>query len=1034
MKRELLFFVLLFVSGLHWAYGQDRTITGRITDDTGVPLIGATVLVKNSTTGSVADFDGYYSLNIPQEDSTVLVYSFTGYIPQEIVVANQSVIDVSLSTDVFQLEGVVVVGYGTQKRRDLTGSVSSVSAEMVEEVPVLSLDRALQGRASGVNVLQQSNTPGGEVRVRIRGINSINGNNDPLYVIDGVIGANINTVDPNDIESIDVLKDAAAASIYGARGANGVVIVTTKSGRQGKPRVTFDTWYGIDRPAELYDMMNARQYMEYVNEADVLNNTGNTTYPNVGQVVGQIGDGVAWQDQIFSDGTNQKYYLSVNGGNETVTYMGSGGYQKQTGLIPGSDFERYTARLNVEIQASDKVRFGSNLSYVHTTRQTFQEDATTGFPNWSGPVSWTVSNPPLVDPRDGKGNLIPLMNNPFASVPTDLYINGLFNAENEIRESVVDYMQMNFFGEYQIIEPLVFRVTLGVQPTYSEGNFFNPFEVPNQFRDQFRSASRSTNRSNRWLIEPTLTFNETFGGQHSLTVLGGFSGQKTRSEALNAGSENFPFDFVQWYQLEAGDPESFNIGSGLFEEQYVGVFGRINYAFNDRYLIQVNGRYDGSSKFAKKNRWAFFPSVSAGWRISEEPFLRSSDFVDNFKLRASYGSIGSQATPAYATIAQMGGSGWDRRYGFGNQSIFTYVAQLANPDLKWETTTQANVGIDIGFMEGKLNFTLDYYDKETTDLILNQNITIVNNAERDHDPDVITNVGSMRNSGFEFNGNYIAPIGQNFTWTTNLNFSVQNNEVTDLNLSEGQEFLDLGNNLIRNYHRLQQGESFGNYVGYRTNGIFQTQQDIDGSAQPMAKPGDIRYVDVNGDGTINEQDKTIVGNALPDVFGGWTNTFEYKGIELSVLLYGAFGHQLFNMGAARFKYGLSNIDWNKWEEVATDRWTGPGTSNDIPRAGYNPINGTDGPNGTLDVTTEDASFLKLRNLTLAYNFPQQTLSNLGINSLRVYFKGQNLLVFTDYSGYDPEQSNFRSGETLIPVETALYPLVRTYMFGLNVSF
>jgi TonB-linked SusC/RagA family outer membrane protein len=1011
---------------------QEKSVSGTVRSlEDGSALPGVNIIEKGTSNGTITDASGQYKLIVGE--GAVLMFSSVGFLNQEIAVGNQAVIDMEMSVDITRLEELVVVGYGTQRKADLTGSVSSVSSKMVEEVPVNSLDRALQGRAAGVNVQQQSNTPNGDVRIRIRGLNSINGDNNPLYVIDGIIGADLNTVNPSDIQSIDVLKDAAAASIYGARGANGVIMVTTKKGKAGKPKARFDMWYGIQAPAELHDMMNAQQYMEYVNDANVQNNTGLVPYPNISSVVGQIGAGTQWQDEMFKNGSDQNYSLSLSGGNESVTYLASAGYQDIQGLIPNSNWNRFTARMNLDVKVTDALSFGSNISYVRTNANSFQEEQTTSFPNWSGPVSYTVSNPPLLDPRDANGNLIPLMSNDFADVATQLYNNGIYQAENEKRNELREFVQMTFYGKWQIIEQLAFRVQVGLQPTLGENRYFNPLLVPNDVQNQIRSASKSHFRNNQWLVEPTLTYTDNFADRHNLTVVVGSSTQKFSGENTSASSQEFPFDFVEWNALESGLAETFQVNSGLTEWQYVGIFGRINYEYDNRYLLQLNGRYDGSSRFAEGNKWAFFPSVAAGWRLSEEAFLESSSAIDNLKLRASYGSIGSPAIAPYSTIPRLGQNGFDSHQ-LGGQAVNSWITRLTNPDLKWETTTQFNVGLDLGFLDGRLNFTLDYYNKKTTDLILGKNVTIVNNAWRDHDPSITSNLGSMRNTGFEFNGDFTTDLGRSFTWDINLNFATQQNEVLDLALEEGTEFIDFGNNLIRNYHRLQEGEPFGNYVGYVTDGLYQTQEEINNSAQPGAQPGDIKHVDTNLDDQVNENDKTIVGNAIPDVFGGLTNTFRYKGFEFSFMFYGAFGHQLFNMGAQRFRYGLSEVEWNKFADVATSRWTGPNTSNDIPRAGYQLINGTDGPNGTIDIATEDASFVKLRNLVVAYNFPGSVTSKLGLGMLRIYFKGQNLLVFTKYSGYDPEQSNFRSSEVLLPLETALYPFVRTYYFGLNLEF
>jgi TonB-linked SusC/RagA family outer membrane protein len=947
-------------------------------------------------------------------------------VTQELIVGNQTSINVTMEPDVFGLEEVVVVGYGTQKKVDLTGSISTVKSEDIRTVPVIRLDQALQGRAAGVLLRQNSFDPGaGSISIIIRGLNSINGSNAPLFVIDGVINGNINALDPLDIQSIDVLKDASAASIYGSRAANGVVLVTTKRGVVGKAKVTFDAYYGISQNNRPYDVMNPQQYMEYVNDVRVQDGIA-LSYPDIPAVISEVGNGTDWQDELFGTGTQQKYYLSVAGGTEAITYSASGGYLSTTGLMPNVDYKKYTARFNVDFKATNYLKFFTSMNYANDVTNSMASTWNGG----QGTIS-VIRTPPMLKPTDEFGEYPPLIYNNFETGTPSYYYNSFAALDREIRERLGSYLQLNVGAEVKFTDWLNYRVTLGLQPTVTESRYFRPGDIPEpQYFTLEPVASKSSSRSNNLLLENMLTFQKSFNDSHNVTVLAGTSSQKFRYESTSAGSANFVFEQFQFHNLGAGEQSNYSVGSSLVEQQLQAFFGRVNYNFRGKYLFQINGRYDGSSKFAPGNQWAFFPSASIGWRLSEEAFMNGNVF-DNMKFRASYGSIGSHGINPYATKSLIGGT---FRYGFNDVRVGTYKPNgIANKDLKWETTTQLDIGLDMGLIGHRLSITLDYYHKKTTDLLLNQLITLVNNPTTNHNPSITKNIGSLQNTGFEFSLGYRSITSSDFNWSIDLNGTFQQNKILDLALGEGQESLLLGDNLRRNYQILQEGQPFGDYVGYVTDGLYQNQGEIDGSAQPSAKPGDMKYVDQNNDGVINHDDFKVLGNAYPDFFGGITANLNYRSFNLSIFFFTMLGQEVFNFELAQWKYDLSSSQFNKFAEVATGRWTGEGTSNDIPRAGYKPVNITDGADGAIDRMVEDASFLKLRNLTLSYDLPKAFLSKIRMSNANVYIQGNNLLTLTKYSGFDPEANQMHGSTRVLPLNNSYYPSTRTFMIGLQIG-
>jgi len=695
--------------------------------------------------------------------------------------------------------------------------------------------------------------------------------------------------------------------------------------------------------------------------------------------------------------------------------------------MPNVDYTKYTGRFNMDIQASDRLRIFSSMSYASDVTNGISE----GFDGRIGTIN-LISTPPMMSPKDEFGDYPPILYNTFEEGSAKQYYNSLAALNGEVRESMGSYIQFNVGAEYKLADWLKYEITLGLQPTITESRYFRPKNIPEPLSFQQQSlASKNSTRSLNWLVENLLTFSRVIGNNHNVTFIAGTSTQKTAFESTGAGTMNFAFDQFQFHNLGAGVQANHTVSSSRSEQQLQSFLSRINYSFRDKYLLQINGRYDGSSKFAEGNKWAFFPSASIGWRLSEEDFIKNMNLFNNLKLRASYGSIGSHGISPYATLQLIGGA---FSYGFNDTRYGTYTPTgISNKNLKWETTTQLDIGLDMAFMDNRLNVTLDYYNKNTTDLLLNQLISIVNNPTQNHNPSITRNIGSLQNTGFEFGINYRTITSSDFTWSIDINGTFQQNKLLDLALIEGQEFLLLGDNLRRNYHKLEEGEPFGNYAGYQTDGLYQNQAEIDGSAQPTARPGDMKYVDQNNDTIINAEDFVKLGNAYPDFFGGITNNFTYKNFNLSIFIFAMLGHDIFNFDLAQWKYDLSSSEFNKFKEVATDRWTGEGTSNDIPRAGYKPVNISDGADGAIDRMVEDASFLKLRNVTLTYNLPKSWVSRIGVANASVYVQGNNLAVLTKYSGFDPESNQMGGSATLIPHNASLYPSTRNFIVGLQIG-
>ncbi|MBD2754023.1 SusC/RagA family TonB-linked outer membrane protein [Spirosoma validum] len=1015
-------FGLMTLPGLHVSESvpADVRVSGRVTGETDETLPGVSVVVKGSPRGTTTDAQGRYQINVPNDRSDVtLVFSFVGYVSQEMPVRNRSTIDVQLVPDTKALNEVVVVGYGQVKKSDLTGAVATVPVEEIRKVAVTSLDQALQGRAAGVQITQNSGAPGGTTSIRIRGGNSIQGDNEPLYVIDGIpfkndgagSGSNFNvlsTLNPSDIESMSVLKDASSTAIYGSRGSNGVVIITTKRGKAGKSTINFDAYYGIQNVRRKYPVLNGREYAQFVNDANT--NEGRPGVYTQAQI-DAFGTGTDWQDEIFRQAPMSNYQLSMSGGDERTQYAVSGGYFKQNGIVVNSDFDRYSFRVNLDRKLTNKIKVGNSLTVSRTVTNQARTDGDLGS---AGLVTIAALQfPPILPVRSADGNY--LITDPALAFTAD---NPVALARDNKNRNTAYRVFGNVFGDYQIIDGLNLRVSLGIDGVLQKQDSYLPRSVSSGLA-QGGAASIYNSQSITWLNENLLTYTRTVNTVHNVTVLLGYTQQGNRTESSTASARNFVND-----NLGSG-----NLGSGsvpLTPSSGIGTWGlesylsRINYGYKDKYLLTASFRADGSSRFGSNKQYGYFPSVALAWRVSEESFLKNNRVINDLKLRATYGSTGNQDGvgnyPAYSLLGTQ-------NYVFGNVvSTGLGPNQIANPDLSWETTTQADVGVDVGFLNNRITLTADAYLKRTKDLLLNVTIPSTSGYSS-----AIKNLGRVENKGIEL-GISSRNIDGDFKWSTDVNFALNRNNVLDIGGAPqifAGNVANIGQNLNSGIIRV--GEPLGSFYGYVTNGLYQTTDELTALSDPQArKPGDRKYLDLNGDKKIDDNDRTIIGRAQPKFIGGISNTFSYKGVELTAFFQGVYGNNILN--ANRFELEYLNATTNQDRDVLS-RWTPTNTNTDMPRAST-----TRPANRISTRQIEDGSYLRLKNIQLAYNLPASVLKSLKIQSLRVYATAQNYLTWTSYSGYDPEVNRFGQDSRSQGFDYASYPSAKTILFGLNVGF
>lgn len=1018
-RNHSLFFLLIFFS-IFTIHAQ-KTITGKVTDGSG-PVPGANVVIKGTSIGAVTDFDGNYSINAP-DGATTLVFSFIGLTTLEESIGNRSEVNVTMSEDAQALSEVVVVGYGTQRKADLTGSVGSIGAAEIVTKPITSPDQALAGTISGVNITNRSGDPGAPISVLIRGVGTP-GVNDPLWVIDGVpivqtTNITVNTssttdsnplagLNANDIESIDVLKDAASTAIYGARAANGVIIVTTKRGKSGDAKVTYDGYGSVASIRDNIDVLNVEQYID---------------------IQGQLGTDVSefsgspfvdWQDLIFKTGFVQNHNVTVSGGSENANYFISGGYMDQEGIERAQGFTRYSFKANSDIKVGKRLKFGESLLISQTDRQVQSEQGIyAGFNS--------ALNAPYYQPYgDGAFGYNPILP---ATVGNGSANNYLFNTDERYTTTNIQNRKVlgNFYGEFEIVEGLKIRPSLGIDYNVGVGDYLTTTAVLNN------STGTSLLVSER-PIELTLTsattmsYDKTFGdGDHNISALFGFEQTKFRYDKLRLqGRDLFNLNFAATGTTVAGANEG-----DLWTIQ--GWLGRLSYNYKGRYLATVNMRRDATSRFSEENRDDIFPSISVGWRLSDEAFFNKGETIDDIKIRASWGQSGNQFTGLnFAFLSSIDNN---IRYVIGDNQI-TVVAPapttFANKDLKWETSTQFDLGLDASFLKGKLTMTADYYNKTTDDVLLGLPLPFVSGFFLPAD----ANVGQIKNSGIEFSVNWNNKIGElNYSFGGNL--TTVKNEVTDLG-DIPQIITGIGG---ASTHRTIEGESLGHFYGYKTAGLYQNDAEV-AAALPDANgtpsPGDIRFVDVNGDGQINAEDRTILGSPFPKFFYGMNFNAEYKGIDFSVNLRGVGNKQVYNSARIALEGMLGQ---NNFSTQILNRWSGEGTAN----SSSNPRLAPGDPNGNnrfSDRWVEDAGYLRIQNIQLGYNISRDVLtrwSNDFITNMRVYVGAQNLATFTKYSGYDPEvgrTQSFQKGDFTLATgqDGGASPLPRIVQLGLTITF
>ncbi|GAB3263053.1 TonB-dependent receptor [Larkinella harenae] len=1032
------------------------TISGKVTaEEDAEALVGATVTEKGTTNGTTTDPEGNYKLTV--SPNATLVVSFIGYAPQEVTISNRSAINVALKTDQQQLQDVVVVGYGTQRKKDLTGSIVNLSSQDLVPVPsATSVDQMMQGKVAGVQITQTSGAPGGNVNVVIRGISSITGGNSPLYVVDGyAIGTGgggsdlssfasssysasgitsssgtqrinpLSTINPADIESIQVLKDASATAIYGSRGANGVVIITTKRGKQGKPTISFEHSTGIQQLAKKLDLMTPQQYAEYVAEgrdnAWVFGGGKATDPNNVRSTATQVkpgfrnpeqfansGYGTDWQDVIFQTGLVQNYQLSASGTSRDVGYYVSGGFYDQKGIIIGSDFTKFTLRTNIDAQLSPRLKLGASFSGAHSYGNFARAE---GHLQHRGLISAALASDPTIPIYDANGNFYSEFSDP-TGIPVEHPL--IIAAEFSDKRNNTNVFTNNYL-QYEIANGLIFKTSIGVNYSNNITRLWKSSKVGlATSRNGAATAGVTETKSLNWLNENTLNYRHRYGDKHELDALIGYTVQKNTDEILQAGASDFPTDYVPY--LAAGAVTS---GTNYKSEwSMLSWLARVNYTLAGKYLFTATIRQDGSSRFGRQNRWGTFPSFSAAYRLSDEEFMKPVSFVSDLKIRASYGISGNNLIPNYASLGVLGIS---RHVSGGNVISGVVPSSLANDVLTWEQSVQTNLGLDLALFNNRLSFVFDAYRTYKKNLLLNVILPAASGFGSS-----LQNIGEVENKGLELTINSENIRKGGFQWTTDFNISWNRNKVLALN-SETARIQ------TSDYQVAEVGYPISSFRLLNILGVFQTQEEVNASPKqhPRVQPGDYRFEDADGNGAINQSDRTIVGTPWPDFTWGLGNRFSYKGLSLNISLNGSQGNEIYFQGG---EVSLNGAGVQNQLRIMADRWrseTSPG-SGEFSRAIRN-----DYAFGFTAGTTKylfDGSFVRIRNVNLAYAFPQPLVTKLKMQAISVYLDATNLYTFTKYPGYDPEGSTTGDNIARSGIDFFAYPNPRTFTIGLRATF
>lgn len=1022
-KRAILFFFAIFSIV---QLSAQQTISGVITDaETGDPLIGANVFIIGTSSGTITDIDGSYSITVP-EGATEIEFSYTGFASQRITIGASNIIDIKLSAGEL-LEEVVVIGYGVQKKSVVTGAISQVKSDDLKDMPVTRIEQSLQGRTSGVRVTTNSGQPGAASQVRIRGTTTI-GSSDPLYVVDGIIiGGGIDYLSQGDIESIEVLKDAASAAIYGARGANGVIIITTKKGKVGKPILNYNSYYGVQNPWRKLSLLNATEYATLLNEASAAAG-GSIRFEDPQS----LGEGTDWQDAVFQeDAPIQNHDVSLSVANEVSNYYVSFSYFEQEGIVASDDsrYQRMTARFNSSHKITDRLTFGNTLGYTRTKSRGVSENSEFG-----SPLSRAINIDPITPLYETREEV--LNSSVFQNFPVVSDENGIFGISELVTSEVVnpvaalnvaqgsgysDKIVGSFYLDYKIAEGLNIRSTYGADLAFWGSEGFTPIHYLNatNFADKTGFGLSKANGL-YWSLENVLSYDKTFGDHQFQAVLGN-TVINNKGEGIGGAVQDIPVDNIDDASLAwPNDPSLQSFNGYEYEDKGLSYFGRLNYNFRQKYLISLVMRRDGSTKFGTNNKFGNFPSVSAGWIASEESFFPTNDVVKFLKIRGSWGVNGNDRIASDAFLATVSGN---RTYTFGTgDALVNGVAPDAadNPDLKWEETTQVNIGLDMRLFK-HWSLTFDYFDKQTNGMLLRVGVPgLFGNGGP------IANVADLENKGYEFELTYSNNIG-GLDLSLSGNLSHVKNKIlfltNEADFLVGQRYGPQGLEITRTTVGLPIGYLFG----YQSDGLFQNQAQIDAHIngdgnllQPNAAPGDIKYIDFNNDGILDDEDRTIIGDPTPTWTYGFNLSLAYKGFDLLVFGQGVWGNEIYNV-TRRFDLPMAN-----YEASALGRWTGEGTSTDYPRLVMGDPNGNF--NRSSDFFVQNGAFFRIKTLQLGYNIPQNVLSKVGIANAKFYVSGNNMFTFTDYKGFDPE-IGVGSG-----VDRGIYPQARFYLIGTNITF
>lgn len=1075
--------MLMLLSSMAWA--QTRTVSGKVTSiQEGTAIPGVNVVVKGTTNGTTTDSDGKFTIDIGQSTGGTLVFSFIGFTTQEQQIGERTIIDVQLTADITQLSEVIVTAYGTETKKSFTGSAVSVNSETISKQPFRGLDQALQGTAAGVQVTQNSGTPGSGIAVRVRGSSSIAAGNEPLYVVDGIpintgsysqIGVGnqqtnaLADINPNDIASLEVLKDAAASALYGSRASNGVVLITTKRGKTGGAKVTFNYYGGVQQAWKEFHPLTGPQFVDLLSDALVgrygigsgsngspegvanadgtvstfISNTARTwsdkynlasyfwssnpALTTTGGITSVAPSGTPlevndasfyldptktpstnWWNQVVRPAPIQNADFNLSGGTDNVKYFSSFGYFKQGGIIRGSGFERYSGRMNLDLTASKKLNFKLTNLFSRSVNNRINNDN-----NIFGVLSTAILNAPdfVVKKSDGT----------YARDPRNSIDNPVAQALEPTNLAASTRLNSNVKGTYEILPNLSVSSSIGIDFLYFKEDRFIPTTTAQGLSTNGRGDANNQQEIN-WLNENLLTYQKNFG-DHNFSILGGATYQESKQTGVTAEATSFPGNSLK--VLSAGSVKV-DASTTASSWSLVSYLGRFNYDFKGKYFFNASLRTDKSSRFANGQRVGYFPAVSAAWRIYDEDFLKSFSFLSDMKLRASYGSTGNQNLTGAANVNNFLYAGL---YGAGNSYLQTpgiAPIQLANDHLKWETTDQFDAGIDFSLFN-KLNITFDYYAKLTRDLIVTRpisGISGVNNATYSQ------NIGNLENKGIELVISATPMASKDFTWKSDFNIAFNRNKVTKL----ATDVLPYATGFAS---WVQEGQPLGTFRGYKVDRLFQQTDDIAGlnAASPtgvfqssLTRPGDIKFQDLDGNGVVNSLDQTILGSAQPKFIGGFTNSFSYKNFDLSIFAQFVSGNKIYNNTRA-FSEGMNGIFGQS--TAVLNRWTPTNTTTNMPRAVYGDPNNN---RRTSDRFLEDGSYLRIKSVVLGYNVPASVLQRLHVDRLRIYASAQNLLTFTKYSGLDPEVNTFSGSNTSLGTDFLTYPQARTITFGVNLGF